>query len=54
MHVLKFKYAQKELSKYLDILKEMPIFTELKYHNKLGDEMRRITYYENFYEETRY
>ncbi len=54
LHILKFRYEQKELKNYLHILKEMPIFTELIYHDKRGNETRRITYHKDWFEETRY
>ena len=54
LHILKFRYEQKELKNYLHILKEMPIFTELLYHDKRGNETKRITYYKDHYIETRY
>lgn len=52
--VLKFRYEHKELNNYLDILKEIPIFTKLLYHDKRGNVIKQLTYNKTHYIETIY
>ncbi len=52
--VIKFRYDTKELTRYLNIIKTIPVLDKVKIYNSNGDIIEETIFYKDYWNTTRY